>query len=73
MKSVTFEFAEQHGRFQCHRADGTELVVKAGKPYTTDDPAEIAMLGETSYVKRTASAKRKPKSKAKPTPASEEA
>lgn len=54
MDSVTFEHVEKKDAvFATQRADGGLVVVEAGKPYTTDDPFEIAELERATHaVKR---------------------
>jgi hypothetical protein len=37
MAKVTYQFVEEAGRFQTYDGDGNEVVVEAGKPYSTSD------------------------------------
>lgn len=52
MPKVTFELLSETGQFQTADADGREIVVEAGKHYTTSDLVVIAELDRASHAVR---------------------
>ena len=61
MASVTFKFVEADGRFQIYDSDGKEVVVEAGKNFTTDDPNLIRELDAAPHAVKRVGAKDKDK------------
>lgn len=50
--TVTFQFVGREGRFQVCDSEGKEVVVEAGKNYSTSDPDVIRELDQATHAVR---------------------
>lgn len=54
---VAYELIAADGHFVCHRADGSEIRVEAGKVFSTDDREAIRELDAASHAVKRVKAK----------------